>query len=60
MGSLAKREEKSNRFKFLGSLAVTGGLTVLAGSWVLFLGLPVSGYLGYKWFAHRKEYGMRF
>jgi len=60
MGSLAKREEKGNRFKFLGSLLVTGGLTALAGSWVLLFGIPVSGYLGYKWFAHRAENGMRF
>ena len=54
------KEEKSKKYKFVGTTAA--GL-VLTASGVGLLGIPLvvmGGYFGYDWFKFRGKNGMRF
>ena len=57
---LTKKNARYKGFAALGSATTTVLLCFLLSWWFAILGLPVTGWLTYRWFKYRAKWGLRF
>ena len=57
---LTKKTARNKGFAALGSATGTVLLMWLLAWQFVFLGLPITGWLTYRWFKYRAKWGLRF
>ncbi len=57
---ITKQTAKYKGYAALGSASVTVLLMTLLSMWIAVAGIPVTGWLTYRWFKYRAKWGLRF